>query len=62
MADSGLACVQFLALLLLAGLKFPIYTSIAGVVYLVGRIVYFAGYSTGDPNKRLRGAFMYFGL
>ena len=54
--------MQFLALLLLAGLKFPIYTSIAGVVYLLGRIVYFAGYSTGDPNKRLRGAFMYFGL
>lgn len=55
-------CVQFLALLLVAGLKFPVSASVAGLVYLVGRIAYFAGYSTGEPNKRLRGAFMYFGL
>ena len=54
--------MQFLAVLLVAGVKFPIPASIAGVVYLAGRITYFAGYSTGDPNKRLRGAFMYFGL
>lgn len=58
------SCVllQFLAVLLIAGLKYPTPVAIAGVVYLAGRIVYFAGYSSGDPDKRLRGAFMYFGL
>lgn len=46
----------------MAGLRFPIAASIAGLVYLVGRIVYFMSYSSGEPNKRLRGGFMYFGL
>jgi glutathione S-transferase len=54
--------VQFLALLVVAGLKYPIAAALAGAIYLVGRIVYFAGYSCGDPQKRLRGSFMYLGL
>lgn len=54
--------VQFLALLVVAGLKYPITAAAAGAVYLIGRIVYFAGYSSGDPQKRLRGSFMYLGL
>jgi glutathione S-transferase len=54
--------VQFLALLVVAGLNYPITAAAAGAVYLVGRIVYFAGYSSGDPQKRLKGSFMYLGL
>ena len=52
----------FLALLLVAGVKFPLTAAISGVVYSLGKVLYFNGYSTGDPNKRLQGAFSYFGL
>ena len=31
----------------------------AGVLYAVGRVVYFAGYSTGSPDKRVSGAPLY---
>ncbi|PSC71425.1 Microsomal glutathione S-transferase 3 [Micractinium conductrix] len=51
----------FFALLLTAGLRYPVSAAIAGAVYLVGKIVYFNGYSTGDPAARQRGAFSYFG-
>ncbi|CAK0748832.1 hypothetical protein CVIRNUC_001863 [Coccomyxa viridis] len=53
---------QFLAVFLVAGIAYPISAAIAGLVYLAGRVVYFAGYSSGEPDKRVRGAFMYFGL
>ncbi|KAK9909243.1 hypothetical protein WJX75_009377 [Coccomyxa subellipsoidea] len=53
---------QFLACLILAGLSYPITSAITGVVYLIGRIVYFAGYATGDPSKRIRGAFFNFAM
>eukprot|EP00873_Tetraselmis_striata_P035262 jgi/Tetstr1/455526/TSEL_042350.t1 len=53
---------SFLALLLVAGFKFPLTAAIAGVVYTVGKIVYINSYSSGDPNKRVQGAFSYFGL
>ncbi|KAI3424441.1 hypothetical protein D9Q98_009993 [Chlorella vulgaris] len=51
----------FLILLLLAGLRFPVSASIAGAVYLLGRVVYVLCYSGGDPKARYRGAFMYLG-
>ena len=35
------APVQYLAVLLLGGLSYPITASIAGAVYLIGRIAYF---------------------
>ncbi|KFM75366.1 hypothetical protein X975_23197, partial [Stegodyphus mimosarum] len=38
------------------------YCAIAGVIYLLGRLVYSIGYSTGDPEKRLFGLFSYLGL
>ncbi|GBN28059.1 Microsomal glutathione S-transferase 3 [Araneus ventricosus] len=52
----------FLTLLFCGGLAHPIYCSIAGIVYLLGRLVYSIGYSSGDPEKRLPGLFMYVGL
>jgi len=52
----------FLALLLVAGIKFPITAAISGAVYSLGKIAYFNGYASGDPAKRLQGAFSYFGL
>lgn len=32
-----------------------------GALWLVGRILYFIGYSTGTPSNRMRGAFANFG-
>ena len=51
----------FYALLLTAGLRYPVSASIAAAVYLVGRIFYFKGYSTGDPKGRQKGGFTHFG-
>ena len=53
---------MFLALLIMAGIPFPLTAAISGAVYSVGKLLYFLGYSTGDPNKRLWGSFSYFGL
>ncbi|GLC39740.1 hypothetical protein PLESTB_001957800 [Pleodorina starrii] len=52
----------FLALLVTAGLKHPITAATAGAIYLVGRVMYMQGYSTGDPDKRMRGSILYAGL
>lgn len=43
--------MQFLAVFLVAGTAYPISAAIAGLVYLAGRIVYFAGtLSPADPK------------
>lgn len=52
----------FNTLLLVGGLKYPEISAGAGMVFLLGRIVYASNYSTGDPAKRTRGAFAYLGL
>ena len=52
---------QFLFLLTIGGLSYPKLSAGAGVVYLLGRIIYALGYSTGDPQKRIRGMFMHLG-
>ncbi|KAK4511147.1 uncharacterized protein ATC70_012359 [Mucor velutinosus] len=49
-------------LLLVGGLKYPEISAAAGVVFLLGRIVFTSGYVTGDPAKRTRGAFGFLGL
>lgn len=51
----------FLAMLALGGAKYPITAAVGGTVYLLGRIAYFQGYSTGKPDARMRGAFNYIG-
>jgi len=42
----------FLLLLFLGGLEMPLFSAVAGVIYLAGRVSYAKGYYTGDPKKR----------
>ena len=42
--------------------QFPISAAVAGAVVLFGRILYFNGYSTGDPKNRQRGGFLHLGV
>ncbi|KAJ3075621.1 Microsomal glutathione S-transferase 3 [Podochytrium sp. JEL0797] len=46
---------QFLFLLATAGINHPIAASGAGIVWLVGRVLYASNYQTGDPAKRNSG-------
>jgi len=43
---------MFLMMLLLGGLEMPVWTAIAGVVFILGRIQYAQGYYTGVPGNR----------
>jgi len=48
---------QILFYLTFAGLKHPIAAASLTGLYVVGRLFYTWGYSTGDPKKRRRGEF-----
>jgi len=52
---------QFLTVLFIGGLQHPKTTAAAGLIYLLGRVFYSKGYSTGDPKKRYQGMFGYAG-
>mmetsp|Transcript_15861 Transcript_15861/g.23886 ORF Transcript_15861/g.23886 Transcript_15861/m.23886 type:complete len:200 (-) Transcript_15861:232-831(-) len=43
---------QFLALSLTAGLRFPLFTSVCGLVWMYARKKWAEGYATGDPASR----------
>ncbi|TRY76160.1 hypothetical protein TCAL_03517 [Tigriopus californicus] len=48
----------FLTTLFLAGIRFPCYAAMFGASWLLGRVVYTLGYSSGSPDKRVPGAFI----
>jgi glutathione S-transferase len=52
----------FNTLLFIGGIKYPEISAAGGAVFLLGRVMYASGYSTGDPAKRMRGVFGYLGL
>jgi len=52
----------FLAMLLYGGLGYPLISSAAGMLWIVGRIFYSTGYYTGDPSKRTQGSFNNVGM
>lgn len=47
----------YLGLLAMSSLTTPLASGAAGVLYTCSRVVYFQGYTTGDPKKRMRGNF-----
>eukprot|EP01026_Neomeris_dumetosa_P042288 TRINITY_DN351_c1_g1_i3.p6 TRINITY_DN351_c1_g1~~TRINITY_DN351_c1_g1_i3.p6 ORF type:complete len:107 (-),score=7.79 TRINITY_DN351_c1_g1_i3:1393-1713(-) len=56
------ALPTFYTMLILSGVKYPIFSAICGAVYVVGRILYFQGYSSRGPQGRFRGRMSAFGL
>ena len=55
---------SYLGLLAAAGVRHPATSAALGASYLLGRVFYVQGYSTGDPAKRMSkgSAFMYIGI
>merc|ERR1719430_2310990 len=53
---------QFLMFLLIGGARYPVISSLAGLIWIAARIAYAKGYYTGDPKKRMRGTFGYIGF
>jgi len=53
---------HFLFLLLVGGLEMPYWSTVAGVIWIVGRINYARGYYTGDPRKRANGTWGIVGM
>ncbi|RIA96347.1 hypothetical protein C1645_815528 [Glomus cerebriforme] len=51
----------FLFTLIVSGIKYPILASVGGGIWILGRLFYSWGYQSGDPAKRRRGVFGYFG-
>ncbi|KAL7062264.1 hypothetical protein AAHC03_0647 [Spirometra sp. Aus1] len=48
--------------LFVGGLRCPVGAAVGGSIYLLGRLVYYLGYTSGDPKKRCRGAFGFLAL
>jgi len=55
-----------LACQMVMGLKYPVVAAVLGGVWAISRLIYAAGYSTGDPSKRFPGSalagILYLGL
>ncbi|KAM4701318.1 glutathione S-transferase 3, mitochondrial-like [Discoglossus pictus] len=47
---------------LIAGLAFPLSAAVLGAIWVTSRFSYAWGYYTGDPEKRMKGAYGYIGL
>ena len=50
-----------IALLLSNWLTFPLYSAACGLIWIVGRVLYFNGYSS-SPDGRIAGVFAYIGV
>jgi len=50
-----------LAMIVLGTFSFPLFTTVFGLIWLLGRLVYAMGYR-GSPKRRHRGSFQYIGV
>lgn len=50
---------QYLVLSVIAGVKFPVTTTLGGLLWLLARTQWVEGYKTGDPAKRYQGWMAY---
>ena len=50
------AVTQMMCLQLFTGLYFPMTTVVIGVIYLIGRVIFTWGYTSGGPKGRMYGA------
>ncbi|KAM3285483.1 hypothetical protein CQW23_32394 [Capsicum baccatum] len=48
------AMPMFFMLMIVGGIRHPLICASLGAVYIVSRYFYFTGYSTGDPQNRLK--------
>eukprot|EP00803_Ostreobium_quekettii_P000212 evm.model.scf_46EXC.4 EVM.evm.TU.scf_46EXC.4 scf_46EXC:140095-140718(-) len=51
---------MLMAMVAVVGLMHPITASVLGMVYNLGRVVYFLGYRSGEPGKRTPGSLVGF--
>ncbi|KAF7656002.1 hypothetical protein LDENG_00047550 [Lucifuga dentata] len=52
---------QWLVFQTIAALGYPLTASVMGVIWVTSRFSYAWGYYTGDPAKRMKGAYGYIG-
>ncbi|MBN3320594.1 MGST3 transferase, partial [Atractosteus spatula] len=52
---------QWLIFQFISGLAYPVVASVLGAIWVTSRFSYAWGYYTGDPEKRMRGAYGYIG-
>jgi len=51
----------FLAQIFVAGSKFPVLSTLTGLIAVAGRVAAFLGYASGDAHKKDQGSFGYIG-
>ncbi|KAG0273428.1 Microsomal glutathione S-transferase 3 [Linnemannia exigua] len=52
---------SFMVSLMIAGARYPVAAPVLGLIWCAGRMAYSFGYTSGDPNKRMYGAFGHIG-
>lgn len=52
---------SFMVSLMVAGARYPVAAPVLGLIWCAGRLAYSYGYTSGDPSKRMYGAWGHIG-